>query len=203
MRSLNRVELIGRLGADPDLRYTQSGEAVATISLATNEQWTDRTTGEPREETEWHRCVLWRRLAEIAQQYLRKGSRIYAAGQIKTRKWQDQSGADRYTTEIRVRDLMMLDGQHDSAPAPRQQPQQYQPPPAAARPTSGPAYPYQQNGYTQAPPAQRPSQQPSQHTSQQASQHQHPSPQQAAPAAAGAPAPQPIDQIPFDDDIPF
>ena len=111
MRALNRVELIGRLGADPEIRYTQSGDAVANVNVATNEQWTDKQTGEKREETEWHRCVLWRRLAEIAGEYLTKGARVYIAGSLKTRKWQDQSGQDRYTTEVQVRDMIMLDSQ--------------------------------------------------------------------------------------------
>jgi single-strand DNA-binding protein len=111
MRALNQVQLIGRLGADPEIKYTQSGDAVCTLSIATNEQWTDKSTGELREQTEWHRCVLWRRVAEIAGQYLVKGSRVYISGSLKTRKWQDQSGAERYTTEVQVRDLLMLDGQ--------------------------------------------------------------------------------------------
>ena len=127
MRSLNRVELIGRLGADPDIRYTQAGDAVATLSIATSEQWKDKQTGEPREETEWHRCVLWRRLAEIAGQYLQKGSRVYIAGNLKTRKWTDNNGQDRYTTEIQTKDMMMLDsqgsqGSQGAAPPQRQQP---------------------------------------------------------------------------------
>ena len=111
MRALNRVELIGRLGADPEVRYTPNGDAVANLNIATNEEWTDKQTGERKEQTEWHRCVLWRRLAEIANEYLRKGARVYVSGQLKTRKWQDHSGADRYTTEVQVRDMIMLDGQ--------------------------------------------------------------------------------------------
>lgn len=153
MRSLNRVEIIGRLGADPDLRRTQAGDAVATLSVATNEQWTDKQTGEAREVTEWHRCILWRRLAEIAEQYIRKGSRVYLAGQLKTRKWQDNTGQDRYTTEIQCRDMIMLDGQQDSSAQGYQRPAtpSYQPaPPQQAAP------PRQPNGYqgtTTAPPA--------------------------------------------------
>jgi len=114
MRSLNRTELIGRLGADPEIRRTQAGDAVATLAIATNEHWTDKATGEKREETEWHRCVIWRRLAEIAEQYLHKGARVYVAGQLKTRKWQDRNGLDRYTTEIQVRDMIMLSGHDES-----------------------------------------------------------------------------------------
>ena len=110
MRALNRVELIGNLGSDPEVRYTAAGDAVATVSIATSESWTDKQSGDIREQTEWHRCVFWRRLGEIAGQYLTKGSRIYVSGSLKTRKWQDQSGQDRYTTEVQVRDMIMLDG---------------------------------------------------------------------------------------------
>lgn len=127
MRSLNKVELIGRLGADPEIRYTQAADAVATLSIATSDQWKDKATGEPREETEWHRCVLWRRLADIAGQYLQKGSRVYIAGNLKTRKWQDSNGQDRYTTEIQVRDMIMLDGQGGQS-TPQHQRQQAAPP---------------------------------------------------------------------------
>ncbi|WP_295543628.1 single-stranded DNA-binding protein [uncultured Thiohalocapsa sp.] len=119
-RGVNKVIIIGNLGADPEVRYTQSGTPVATISVATSERWTDKSTGEAREETEWHRCVMWARLAEIGQQYLRKGSKVYLEGQLRTRKWQDKSGADRYTTEIRVRDMQMLDGREDGAPQQQQ-----------------------------------------------------------------------------------
>ncbi|MBK1633774.1 hypothetical protein CKO31_24150 [Thiohalocapsa halophila] len=149
MRALNRVELIGRLGADPEIRYTQSGDAVCTLSIATNEAWTDKSTGELKEQTEWHRCVMWRRLAEIAGQYLAKGSRVFVAGSLKTRKWQDQTGAERYTTEVQVRDLMMLDGQQgqgqpqsrgqhrgngqDRPPQQHQGAPDYQAPPSGAR----------------------------------------------------------------------
>jgi len=119
MRALNKVQLIGNLGADPDVRYTQGGDTVATLSIATSESWTDKQTGEAQERTEWHRCVLWRRLAEIASEYLRKGARVFVEGKLQTRKWQDQSGQDRYTTEIQVRDLIMLDGPRaDQAPQP-------------------------------------------------------------------------------------
>ena len=109
MRALNKIQLIGNLGADPEVRYTQGGDAVATLSIATSESWTDKQTGEAKEQTEWHRCVLWRRVAEIAGEYLRKGARVFVEGKLQTRKWQDQQGQDRYTTEIRVRDLIMLD----------------------------------------------------------------------------------------------
>lgn len=130
MKALNRIEIIGRLGADPEVRVTQSGDSVATLSVATNEQWADRATGEIKELTEWHRVVLWQQLAEIAGKYLQKGSRIYAAGPIRTRKWTDQTGQERYSTEIRARDMMMLD---DRQQQPQQAPQQ---PPA--QPAAGP-----------------------------------------------------------------
>ena len=99
---LNAVELIGHLGADPEVRTTAAGDTVATLNLATSEKWKDRSTGEPRERTEWHRVVLWAGLADVAQRYLRKGGRCYVRGQLRTRKWQDQSGNDRWTTEVTV-----------------------------------------------------------------------------------------------------
>lgn len=149
MRALNQVQLIGRLGADPEVRYTGNGDAVCTLSVATNEQWTDKQTGEVKEQTEWHRCVLWRRLAELAGQYLSKGSRVYVAGQLKTRKWQDSSGADRYTTEVQVRGLLMLDGQQQG-PEFGQQPGQQQRPPQHTR---GTGQQPQHRGNGQQPPA--------------------------------------------------
>ncbi|NCA72909.1 MAG: single-stranded DNA-binding protein, partial [Sphingobacteriia bacterium] len=100
MSGINKVILIGNLGADPEIRYTPSGDAVATLRIATSETWKDKQTGERMERTEWHRVILWRRLAEIAGQYLHKGSKVYIEGKLQTRKWTDQSGQDRYTTEI-------------------------------------------------------------------------------------------------------
>ncbi|WP_217521876.1 single-stranded DNA-binding protein [Vibrio metschnikovii] len=100
--SVNKVILVGNLGADPEVRYMASGSAVANITLATSESWRDKTTGEQRERTEWHRVALYGKLAEVAGEYLRKGSQVYIEGQLQTRKWQDQSGQDRYTTEIVV-----------------------------------------------------------------------------------------------------
>ena len=108
-RGVNKVILIGNLGADPEVRYMTNGEAVATLSVATSETWKDKDTGENKERTEWHRVVYFRRLAEIAGEYLKKGSKIYVEGKIRTRKWQDQSGQDRYTTEINGDELQMLD----------------------------------------------------------------------------------------------
>jgi single-strand DNA-binding protein len=106
---LNKVMLIGRLGADPEVRYMPSGGAVTTLSLATSRRWKDRQTGERREETEWHRVVMFNRLAEIAGEYLKKGSQAYIEGHIRTRKWQGQDGQDRYTTEIVADSMNMLD----------------------------------------------------------------------------------------------
>lgn len=108
MAGINKVITIGHLGNEPELRTMPNGEAVANISVATSESWTDKNTGERREVTEWHRIVLYRRLAEIAGQYLHKGSQVYVEGRLKTRKWQDQSGQDRYVTEIIGDTLNML-----------------------------------------------------------------------------------------------
>ncbi|ABK46150.1 single-strand binding protein [Magnetococcus marinus MC-1] len=97
--SLNKVQLIGNLGADPEVRYTQAGKAMANLNIATSESWNDQQ-GQRQERTEWHRVVIFGKAAEIAQQYMRKGSKVYIEGQLQTRKWQDQSGQDRYTTEV-------------------------------------------------------------------------------------------------------
>lgn len=124
MASLNRVTLIGNLGADPDVRYLPDGTAVANASLATTDRWKDKASGEAREATEWHRLSFYGRLAEIVGQYLKKGSSIYVEGSLRTRKWQDKQGQDRYTTEIRIDQMQMLgspQGQRQSAPAPSQQ----------------------------------------------------------------------------------
>lgn len=123
-KGINKVILIGNLGADPEVRYTQSNTAIATLSIATSETWKDKATGEPKEQTEWHRCVAYRRLAEIAGEYLKKGSKVYIEGRLQTRKWQGQDGVERYTTEIVVNDLQMLDGrQQGGQPQTTGQPQ--------------------------------------------------------------------------------
>lgn len=109
MRGVNKVIIIGNLGADPESRQFSNGGSVTNISVATSEQWTDKQTGEKREATEWHRIALFNRLGEIAAQYLRKGSKVYIEGSLRTRKWQDQNGQDRYTTEIRADQMQMLD----------------------------------------------------------------------------------------------
>ncbi len=109
-RGVNKVILVGNLGQDPEIKYMPSGQAVCNISIATTESWNDKTSGEKVEKTEWHRVVFFRRLAEIAGEYLRKGSQVYVEGRLQTRKWQDQSGNDRYTTEIVANEMQMLGG---------------------------------------------------------------------------------------------
>ncbi len=108
-RGVNKVILIGNLGKDPEVRYMPNGNAVANVTLATSESWKDKNTGETQERTEWHRVVFFRRLAEIVGEYLKKGSKIYIEGKLQTRKWQDQNGQDRYTTEIVAEQMQMLD----------------------------------------------------------------------------------------------
>ncbi|NOX75705.1 MAG: single-stranded DNA-binding protein [Gammaproteobacteria bacterium] len=131
-RGINKVILIGNLGQDPEVKYMPSGGAVTNVTIATSESWKDKTTGEQKENTEWHRVVFFRRLAEIAGEYLKKGSKVYIEGRLQTRKWQDQSGNDRYTTEIIANEMQMLDsrsgGGGDFSKAPAQQ----QPQPAAS-----------------------------------------------------------------------
>ncbi|MEE9326426.1 MAG: single-stranded DNA-binding protein [Cocleimonas sp.] len=143
MASINKVILVGNLGQDPEMKSMPSGSAVANISIATTDTWKDKSTGEKREKTEWHRVVFFNRLAEVVGQYLRKGSQVYVEGYIRTQKWQDQNGQDRYTTEIVAREMQMLGGrsggssdfqqntpqqQQSESPAPAQQnkPQQQQ-----------------------------------------------------------------------------
>ena len=109
-RSVNKVILLGHLGADPEVRYTQGGTAVANLRIATNESFNDRASGERVERTEWHRVVAWGKLAEIVGQYLTKGRQIYVEGQLQTRQWQDKEGNTRYSTEVRASDVVMLGG---------------------------------------------------------------------------------------------
>lgn len=108
-RGINKVILIGNLGNDPEVRYSQAGAAITNISVATSETWKDKQTGQPQERTEWHRVVFFNRLAEIAGEYLRKGSKVFIEGSLRTRKWQDREGQDRYTTEIVASEMQMLD----------------------------------------------------------------------------------------------
>jgi single-strand DNA-binding protein len=109
-RGINKVILVGNLGADPETRYMPSGKAVTNIRIATSEGWTDKQSGDKQERTEWHSIVLFDKLGEIAAEYLRKGSQVYIEGSLRTRKWQDKQGGDRYTTEIVARDMQMLGG---------------------------------------------------------------------------------------------
>jgi len=113
-RGVNKVILIGNLGADPETRYMPSGGAVTNINMATSDQWKDKQTGQPQERTEWHRVVFFNRLAEIAGEYLKKGSKVYIEGSLRTRKWQGQDGQDRYTTEIVANEMQMLDSRGGS-----------------------------------------------------------------------------------------
>lgn len=138
-RSLNRATLIGNLGAEPELRTTAGGTQVCRLAIATSETWKDKTDGSQREETEWHRVVLWGRLAEIAAQYLHKGDKVFLEGRIKTRKWTGQDGSERYTTEIVADELLML-GARTSGPGQASYP-------------AGPAHGYPGS---QAMPSQRP-----------------------------------------------
>ena len=138
--ALNKVMLIGNLGADPEVRYMPSGGAVTNLRLATSERWKDKQTGENQERTEWHRIVLFNRQAEIAGEYLRKGSKIYIEGSLRTNKWQGQDGQDRYTTEIVAREMQFLDSKQSGGTADFNQPQQSSPAPnqPASAPQSAP-----------------------------------------------------------------
>lgn len=157
-RGVNKVILVGNLGKDPEIKYTPSGESIANLTLATSETWKDKNSGEQKELTEWHRVVAYGRLAQIMGEYLRKGSKVYVEGSLRTRKWQDANGNDRYTTEIRANEMQMLDGKgagggssagYDEgssnfgggASAPARRPQQ------AAQPQSAPAESYSDPGF--------------------------------------------------------
>jgi single-strand DNA-binding protein len=150
MASVNKVILIGNLGRDPEVRYAPSGSAICNVAIATSRNWKDKTTGERQEETEWHRVVFYDRLAEIAGEYLKKGKSVYVEGRLKTRKWTDKDGAEKYTTEIIAQEMTMLGGREGGggggggaddaqgegrAEAPRRS----APPPRAAAPASRPA----------------------------------------------------------------
>lgn len=113
-RGINKVILIGNIGQDPEVKYMPSGGAVTNVSVATSETWKDKNTGQPQERTEWHRVVFFNRLGEIAGEYLKKGSKVYIEGALRTRKWQAQDGTDRYTTEIVASEMQMLDGRGDN-----------------------------------------------------------------------------------------
>ena len=137
-RGINKVILVGNIGKDPEVRYTASGAAITNISVATSESWRDKTSGEQQERTEWHKVVFFNRLAEIAGEYLKKGSQVYVEGSLRTRKWQDQSGQDRYTTEIVADEMQMLGGRGGSEgmdrPAPAKKGFRDSPPAGAGEP---------------------------------------------------------------------
>jgi single-strand DNA-binding protein len=142
-RGINKVILVGNLGNDPETRYTQAGAAITNVSVATSETWKDKQTGQPQERTEWHRVVFFNRLGEIAGEYLRKGSKIYVEGSLRTRKWQDKEGQDRYTTEIVGNEMQMLDSRGDGQGGRNneynQAPQQRSAPAQQSAPASAPA----------------------------------------------------------------
>ena len=134
-RGINKVILVGNLGADPETKYGPSGDAITNLRIATSESWTDKNTGQKQERTEWHRGVVFKKLAEIAAEYLRKGSQVYIEGSLRTRKWQDKEGRDQYTTEIVANDMTMLGGKGGGdAPAPERRQERK---PAAAAPAAG------------------------------------------------------------------
>jgi single-strand DNA-binding protein len=136
-RGINKVILVGNVGGDPDIKYLPSGSAVTTLSIATSEIWKDKQTGEKQERTEWHRVVCFNRLGEIAAEYVRKGSKLYVEGSLRTRKWQDQQGQDRYSTDIVAGDIQMLDSKGSAMGAyPDAQAGQAQPSRAAAKPAT-------------------------------------------------------------------
>ncbi|MCH4812259.1 single-stranded DNA-binding protein [Vreelandella neptunia] len=210
-RGINKVILIGNLGQDPEVRFTPSGTAVANLNLATTDTWMDRQSGQRQERTEWHRVVMFNKTAEIAQQYLKKGSKVYIEGRLQTRKWQDQNGQDRYSTEIVANDMQMLDGRsgdfqgggapqnnYDQNSAPQHAPAQNYPTqnnPAQNSPaqnSQGGGYP-QQGGQN---PQQAP--RPPQPAPQQGNQAPPPNQQNSS---YGAPDPGNFDD--FDDEIPF
>ena len=180
-KGINKVIVLGNLGQDPETRYMPNGNAVTNISIATSETWQDKQSGQNQERTEWHRVVFFNRLAEIAGEYLRKGSKVYVEGSLRTNKWQDQSGNDRYTTEIVASEMQMLDSRGDN--------QQGQ---------NGGA-----GGYAQMPEAgqqQAPRQAPAQQASRQAPAPQYSQPAQQPAQQPSAPSPASSE---FEDDIPF
>ena len=189
-RGINKVILVGNVGQDPETKAMPSGSAVTNISIATSESWTDKSSGQRQERTEWHRVVFFNRLAEIAGEYLRKGSKVYVEGSLRTRKWQDQSGQDRYTTEIVANEMQMLDSRGDNMGGGGYQPNN----PAQAQNTyhQGGGQPqqggYQQGGYQQP---------------QQGGYQQGGAPQQGGFQQGNAPQQQGGGFDDFDDDIPF
>ena len=151
MRGVNKCIIVGNCGQDPETRTSPDGGQVTNITVATSESWKDRKTGQPQERTEWHRVVFNGRLADIAAQYLRKGSKVYLEGSLRTRKWQDKNtGQEKYSTEIVAREMQMLERKQDNAEPNMNQAPQQQPAPQAPKQAQGMQQP-QQGGYTQAP----------------------------------------------------
>lgn len=216
-RGVNKVILIGNLGQDPEVRYFPSGGAVCNVTLATTDSWKDKQSGEMKEATEWHRVTFNNRLAEIAGEYLRKGSKVYVEGSLRTRKWQNQQGQEQYTTEIRANEMQMLDARGGQQGGGQQGGYQPQGQDGGFAPQQ--QAPQQMGGYQQQPTQGGGFQQQApQHSPQQAPQYQAPTPptggyQQQAPQPAAAPSPAPAQQaaapkpaepnLDFDDDIPF
>ncbi|WP_373096287.1 single-stranded DNA-binding protein [Zhongshania sp.] len=156
-RGINKVILVGNLGQDPETRYMPSGGAVTNVTIATSETWKDKQSGQPQERTEWHRVVFFNRLAEIAGEYLKKGSKVYVEGSLRTRKWQNKEGVDQYTTEIVAAEMQMLDGRGGSGGGASSGDDGYgqQQAPQAAAPRRAPP-PQQQNRAPAPAPAQNP-----------------------------------------------
>lgn len=225
-KGINKVILVGHLGQDPEVRYTQSGSAIANVSIATTESWTDKQSGQRQDRTEWHRVVFFNRLGEIVGEYLRKGSQVYVEGSLRTRKWQDQAGQDRYTTEIVASEMQMLGSRGDNAGGgagnynnqPAAQPNYGGAPqggyqqPAGQAPNTGNHAGNNNNGGNNNggnSNAQQPHYGSAPQAAPQAAPRQSMPPQAApqAPAPRPAPTPAPASAPPsmdsFDDDIPF
>lgn len=185
-RGINKVIIIGNIGQDPEVKYMPSGGAVTNVSIATSETWKDKTTGQPQERTEWHRVVFFNRLGEIAGEYLKKGSKVYIEGSLRTRKWQAQDGTDRYTTEIVANEMQMLDGRGDNAGGGNFNQNEGQS--FGSQQGGGQQGGGYQGGAAQGAPSARPAQAPANRPSQ--------APAHSAPA-------QPAGFDSFDDDIPF
>lgn len=178
-RGVNKVIIIGNLGQDPEVRFFPNGGSVCNVTIATSESWKDKQTGEMKEQTEWHRVSFSNRLAEIAAEYLKKGSKVYIEGSLRTRKWQNQQGQDQYTTEIRANEMQML----DSRPQAQQGGYQHQPNPTYGQQGDYSQQPAQGDAYNRATGAER----------QRADEQMRRQAQRQQPAPA----------IDFDDDIPF
>ncbi|MCL5424726.1 MAG: single-stranded DNA-binding protein [Gammaproteobacteria bacterium] len=210
-RGINKVILIGNLGQDPEVRFTPSGAAVANLNLATTDTWMDRQSGQRQERTEWHRVVMFNKTAEIAQQYLKKGSKVYIEGRLQTRKWQDQNGQDRYSTEIVANDMQMLDGRtgdFQGGGAPQNYDQNSSPQNNTAQQQPGQNTPsnnnygggYPQQGAQQAPRAPQPA---PQQPPRQGNQAPPPNQQNNSYGNNSYGAPDPGNFDDFDDEIPF